>query len=430
MIKKIFKITSMVIILALVAFYGYRLIHYYKIYNPKTITNNKLEKVYLHKKIINNSYTDGSLIQNGTEYIYDGTATNNYLKYSGMLWQIISINENREIKMILKDNLKVMANNETFDNSYIKEYLNNENNYLYKELESPDAYLVDTTVCLDNITDMEELTCNQKGKYKIGIASLNDYALTGGINGFLNNNTNFWLSNYNDDSYYYVSKDNEIEMTKISHIYGIRPVVTLNSKILYTGGEGTISNPYILSEGRINILNQKFINSYVYFADKTWKIIEQAATGTKIVLNDALETKMIYDKKIINYEESAIYKYLNEDFYNSISNKEKIIKGSWYTGYYNALNNYDYKSIYEKKVDAYVGLLNINDFFVSEYHSIYTLTPLSETSRAVYTITEDGLVYSDDIYRERYIRPVIYLDSNMEIKSGSGLLDDPYILED
>lgn len=426
--KKIFKIGSIVVIVGLIIFYGYRLIHYYKIYNPKG-SSDEVVQTLLSKKIINESYVNNNLVLSNDVYNYIGKTTNNYLKYSGMLWQIISINKEKEIKIVLKDNLVNLVNNDSFDKSYIKDYLIDETSNLYKNLESPEAYLTDTLVCLDEVTDIEELTCNTSKKYKIGLLSLNDYAITGGINGFLNNDSDFWLSNYNADALYYVSSNNQIETTKVNHNYGVRPVVTLNKDILFIGGSGTIDDPYLLGEEKNPILNQKNINEYISFSNKTWKIIAQEDIGTKVLLNEPLQEKMIFAKKENLYKDTSIYDYLNKDFYNNLENKDKIIKGNWYVGYYNNTNNYNYKSIYESKIEGYVGLLNLNDFFINTYSNTFTLTPVSENSRTVYVVNDDNQVYGDTVNKNRNIIPVIYLDSNMQIKSGTGSLEDPYIME-
>ncbi len=429
--KKIFKITSAILIAGCFIFFGYRAVHYYRIYNGGATKGgvSTTSKMELYKKVINNSYINNDLIKTQSVYYYGKNFKNNYVKYSGLLWQIISINKNNEIKMVSKDNIVYLANHNKYDDSYIKEYLNDTEGSLYKNLDSPESYLVDTEVCLDGVDNINEILCEEKKNYTIGTLSLNDYASTGAMNGFLNNSTNFWLATMNDKLYYYISDTNEVETTSLTYTYGVRPVITLNKNIMYTDGEGSIDKPYLIGEKKADVLNQKNINEYVLFNNQTWKIISQDEVGTKVALNGILENKMKFDTKVNDYDKSSLYQYLNTDYYNSISDKEKIVMGKWYIGNYNATNSYDYKKIYEKEIEAYVGLPSIMDFFLSDYTDIYTLTPAIESVQTIYIISNNNGIIANSINAERNIKPVVYLNSNTIIKSGSGSEKDPYVME-
>ncbi len=425
--KKIFKIFSIIFLLACICFYGYRLVHYYKVFNTKEEVTTY---TYLHKKIINNSYINGDLLKNDEEYIYNSKYTNNYVKYSGLLWQIISISLDGEIKMVSKDNLLVLANSSKEDKSIIYEYLNDKATPLYRNLEAADAYLSNTKVCTDIIEDVDNPTCDKSEDYLIGILSINDYILTGGSDGFVKAQYSYWLSNMKDENrYYYVNEEGKIKSTKVAHNYGIKPVITLNNEVYYSSGTGSLEDPYIIGEKDDNFLNQKHINEFVSFNNQTWKIIDQDSIGTKIMLNGVLEDKRYFDKKTNLYTSSSIYKYLNNDYYNSLENKDMLVKGKFYIGYYNSNNNYDYKSIYENEVEAYVGLPSLNDLYVMDYTGIYTLTPVYDGSKTIYVLSSDNTIYTDRIHINRSVRPVLYLNSNLKVKGGSGSEEDPYVLE-
>ena len=428
--KKIFKILSILFILGCIGFYGYRLVHYYKIYSTNS-SWEEAEKTPLYKKIIVNSYVNNDLSTLDDGYVYNYKNDKNYVKYSGNLWRIESIESDGRIRLVAVNNGPVISNSTPFKESLISKYLNDSNSVIYRNLDNPDSYLAKTSVCLDDIEDTENITCNKKEDYLIGIPSMNDYKITGGIEGYIKNDKEFWLSNVNDKSQYYVSEEGEVKKTKVTHQYEILPIITLSNEVNYNTGDGSIEDPYVVGELVPSVLGQKGINEYVSFHDQVWKIIDQDDIGTKIVLDGVLEDKRTFDKKYNTFESSKINTYLNGDYYNSFSaeEKEKIVKGKWYIGKYVSENGYDYNSIYEKNYEANVGLLNINDLGLLEYSNAWTLTPSDAKKDVIYTIGSDGSVYLDSANKTKYVRPVLYLDSNIQVTGGKGSKEEPYVME-
>lgn len=428
--KKIFKIFSILFILACIGFYGYRLVHYYKIYS----TNSDWEETELtplYKKVINNSYTNNDLSNLDNEYVYNYKNNNNYVKYSGILWRIEKISEDGKIRLISTENASVVTNSSPFEESFISKYLNDDKNVIYRNLDSPDSYLEKTEVCLDNISDMENITCKNNKEYLIGIPSIKDYQLSGGIEGYIKSDVEYWLSNVLDESQYYVTSEGEVKKTKVTHQYQIKPVITLSNEVSYSEGDGSIEYPYIVGEKKLDVLNQKFVNEFVSFNDQVWKIIDQDDIGTKLALDGVLENKMVFDKKYNTFSSSKLFKYLNGDYYNSFSesNKEKMVKGKWYTGLFTSEDGYDYNSIYKDSVESYIGLLNINDIGILDYENVFTLTPSDSKKDVIYTIGSDKTIYLDSAKKNKNIRPVIYLNPNTKIVSGNGSKEEPYVME-
>lgn len=430
MFKKLFKIFSILFILGCIAFYGYRLFHYYTMYTTNSDWEEE-ESTPLYKKVITNSYINNDLSKLDDEYIYNYKSDRNYVRYSGNLWRIEKIESDGKIRLISTSSGPVITNSSSFKDSFINKYLNDEKTVTYRNLVNTDAYLSKTSVCLDNIESIENITCEEKEEYLIGIPSMYDYKLTGGIDGFIKSDKEFWLSNMNDKSQYYVSEDGEVKETKVTHQYEILPIITLSNEVNYNNGDGSINNPYIVGEIVPSSLNQKGINEYISFNNSAWKIIDQDDIGTKIVLDGTLEEKIIFNKKNNTFENSNIYTYLNNDYYKSFSDKEKenIVKGKWYVGSFTSDDDYDYNSIYKESIEAYVGLLNINDLGLLEYNNVWTLTPSTSKKDVIYTIGSDGTVYSDSIGKTKYIRPALYLNSNIKITGGKGSKDEPYVME-
>lgn len=430
MIKKIFKIFSILFILACIGFYGYRFLHYYKVFSTDSGWE-EVEVVLLSKKIINNSYINGDLSKLDDGYVYNYKNSNNYVKYSGMLWRIEKIEGDGRIRLIGTNTASNLANSTTFSKSPISKYLNDEESVLYRNLTTPEAFLVKTEVCTDEIEDMENITCDNVEEFLVGIPSINDYLITGGIDGFIKSDKEFWLSNILENSQYYINDSGEVKKTKVIHNYEILPIITLSGEVPFSSGDGSLENPYIVGESTLDTIGSMGINQYVSFNDQVWKIIDQNSTGTKIVLDGVLDSKRVYEPKkyVSKFETSQIYSYLNGEYYESLKDKDKIVKGVWNTGLYSANNDYDYKSIYDNTVEANVGLLNMNDISLRDYSNVMTLTPSDSSAYVIYTISSDGQVYVDSIIKSKNVRPVLYLNSNIAVIKGNGSKEEPYEME-
>ena len=100
--EKIFWGVSLAFILGCCIFYGQRLIHYYKIYNPTDPSGNRVQLIA--DEITGKSeyvYEGSGLYSNETGYVYKGEVENNYLKYNNMLWRILKINTDGTIVIVL-----------------------------------------------------------------------------------------------------------------------------------------------------------------------------------------------------------------------------------------------------------------------------------------------------------------------------------------
>lgn len=428
--KKLFKIFSILFILACIGFYGYRLVHYYKIYS----TNSNWEEAELtplYKKIITNSYTNNDLSKLDNDYVYNYKFNNNYVKYSGQLWRIEKVYEDGKIRLVSTNNASVITNSSPFEESFISKYLNDEKNVIYRNLESTESYLEKTKVCLDSVSDINNITCENEKEYLIGIPSIKDYQISGGIEGYIKSDNEYWLSNVLDEAQYYVNSEGEVKKTKVIHQYEIKPIITLSNTVNYSEGNGSIESPYIVGEKKPDALNQKFLYEYVSFNNQLWKIIDQDEIGTKLVLDGVLENKRVFDSKYNTFSSSKLFKYLNGDYYNSFSkeDKEKMVKGKWYTGMFTSEDGYDYNSIYKDSVESYVGLLNINDIGILEYENVFTLTPSNSKKDVIYTVGSDKTIYLDSAKKNKSVRPVIYLNPNIRVTSGNGSKEEPYVME-
>ena len=87
--EKIFVGLSALMVLIVVIVYGTRFIHYYMIEHPKAVDNSIAEYIKRNRTVLSG---DGLYTVDESNYYFYGKNTNNYLWYSGRLWQIVDIN--------------------------------------------------------------------------------------------------------------------------------------------------------------------------------------------------------------------------------------------------------------------------------------------------------------------------------------------------
>lgn len=448
---KIFIAISIVFLASLFIIYGYRFIHYYRleanivddteISEPISIYNHLL--TYLPEDDILIQKENGLIKNEDNTYYFKGQVENNFVYYSGRLWRIIKTTKDKNIVLISEEIQTLMPYGEDieYQNSYLYNYLNNIDEYslFYKTLNNTDI-LVNTQYCEDTVTSTENVTCEAtKSDYQITLLNLKDYLNSGANEGFLNNNTYFWLMDFNQNNeLYYVFDKGGINTTseyKTIH-HGVRPVITIDGTLLLTSGDGTKGNPYSLDEYEDYKLINVGVGEYLEYNNNLWRIISKQDKSVKAIMEGYIkendqEIEKIFSTKNntfdINDKNNIAY-YLNNDYYNSLNNKEYLVKGPFYTGKYTT-DTHDYKLVYKEKINAYIGLPQVGDLYINTYNN--TLTSLAITdhmNNILYIINENNSLYTSKINEKEKIRPVINLDGNLIALSGEGTKESPYII--
>lgn len=286
---------------------------------------------------------------------------------------------------------------------------------------------------------------------------------------------------------------------------GVRPVVNLK-KDLSVSGSGTLSDPFKIdseTSGSVNsYLKNRYAGEYITFSGLTWRIMETGDT-TKIILNDFMKNGNSYVKKSfstqphIEYYERAYKKntyyskdryiqnarysptdstnigyYLNNTFYNSLSQKSWIVEtnfpnsrhGAYIKRDYPYTNDYRYAltEVQEQKestkywttiyyftpVKAKIGLSSIGQLFSGDDVRVRNVcVPNNNSYVDCYkaTMTQDSNNISYPLIVQRYdgtangscsangctciYRPITTLKSSIKIAGGSGTPNDPYTLK-
>ena len=438
-------IFNIVFIVFLIGYYGYRTVHYYNLeHNSKNIVKTLSETISKDENIV---YAGDGLYPDGDGYRFIGKNVNNYLYYSGMMWRIVKINDDKSITLITEENVSSLVwgyETNSFENSYINEWLNvkegvENSGYFYNHLSNPDNYLVNENICVD-VMKKAESKCDKTYSNKVGLISIKDYLAAGGTDSYLNTNSYFWTSNGSEaNKVWYVFNKGGFNNLSSSgdnyYSYGVRPVITLNAKTALKSGSGTVDDPYIIEDFNYTKLNTTTAGQYITYNNLLWRIVDVDKDKTKVVLEDTLKSNDEVLKKAFSTttnkysidEYNNIGYYLNHSYLNTL-NSSDLVESLWYTGSYNTDTKFDYKNIYSSNVSARVGLLHMGELFMHDVTGYSTLTSSNDYEQTVITVNDEGMIYSELNDTEISIRPAIYLNGNMNITSGNGMKNNPFIL--
>lgn len=239
------------------------------------------DKIKDDNKIVSSGY--GLYNKNGS-YVFRGETVNNYVQLDNALWRVVKITSSGNTVLILDEPLAMTS---PYDNRFndVANYKSGINNYsasrlkeaLLEEYNKEDSFLSDNdkaktetfNVCagargltetgVEQAVECKTVEQNQK----VGLLTAADYMNASIDTGcttvsskncqnynYLNGPKSEWWtltpSTTNTYSAYMVSINNGIKETETYNYAAIRPVIYLNSNVLYKSGTGTETDPYIV----------------------------------------------------------------------------------------------------------------------------------------------------------------------------------------
>lgn len=432
--SKVFIFTSILFLSTLTIIFGSRFIYYYMQEHktePLIESNTTIYDyimAYLNDKNKIDNISTFKKDDKTNEYYFYGNAINNYVNYLGLMWRIVSVDENKNIKLITDDTLTTMIySHDDSKISFIDDWLNNKDDNVLSFIKLLDSdYLNNNTICTDEITS--EITCNIKENSNlVNQISLYEYNRSGKEKGFLNINKKFWISSRSDSDIWYANDNGTISKIDPLHHYGVRPVITIKNTTI--NGIGTKESPITILKKDIITLQDANINSYLKYNNSTWKIINKTNNSVKIISNTPLKEKHIFSSDNNTYtikKSSNIGYYLNNEYYETLDNKDYIVKENFYIGQYKT-NDYNYLNLYNKNIKCNIGLPMITDLFINDYKNALLINGLDDNVyKTIYSINGNNQIYADKIENEYEIYPVLYLDNKLLISNGNGTSENPY----
>lgn len=414
----IFIVISLVFFIFCLIFYGYRLVKYYKIYNPKSENGEKIST--LSASIKDKTVTKGpGLYLENNNYVYKGEVNNNYINIDGYTFRILKVTSDGKIDLVLDSPINNLMWNKTitdYTKSDIHTYINE---VFIKTLDTKS--LLKTTICLDEVSDIKNITCkNKDSESYVRLLSVTDYL--GSITDkttFINEKDSIWLSDKNKDEVWYID-GSEISTYSPDETYLVKPVITISDKTAVLSGDGTINKPYIIKENKKELK----VGSYVKLGIDTYIVYENLDKSINLVLDGTIsaggiKSRFDSDSNIYGTNTYLGY-YLNNSYYNNLSYKSIINPYNWNSGSY--INSY--KDVSSKTVNTFIGLQNVADLkFNLTDEAVHLITP--GEYGYVYVLSKN--MFQSKVNTERQIRPVININKK-DIVSGDGTKNSPYSL--
>lgn len=428
----IFNVISLGFIMGCCVFYGSRFIKLYK-ENDKIV---EVEKNTLAQIVKNDNFGEKNFSNIYGEYYFTGEVNNNYVKYSNLLWRIVKVNTDNELVLVSDKPLTSLAfnpNSTDFISSDINKWLNKSDveysGILESQLNDVNNYLSKNKVCLSVVDNVKNSKCNNfNNDGYIGILSIDDYINSGADKSYINNDTNFYLSNFNKDGdVWYVNDNKKLDVSSKDDILGVKAVITLKSSIELSEGDGSKDKPYVFEKSK------GLFGSYVKLNEDIWQIYEVKENDVNLVLNNYIVNNNV---EVLKYYSQVDYKYnvksssslayyLNNTYLGNLSYSSIINNNTWKNVNYDLDSEDIYNDIFKNVITAKVGLLSIGDIFINNELNDFSL--MSGRYGLIYNYYNNGNLKGMNITTKNHIVPTININKNL-IKEGEGTLESPYII--
>ena len=180
-------------------------------------------------------------------------------------------------------------------------------------------------------------------------------------------------------------------------------------------------------------------NNYIWYSGYLWRVISiDGENRVKMIMEDTV-AGFSYDDLSSKFEGSIVQEWLMNEFYPTLNNANQVIATAPYCNQSNELNSStdmrttcDASSIVRTKV----GLLTLDEYnilgadrsFLNTGDQFFTMTITGPKYAGV--VDYNGIVQLKKTVKNTWgIRPVITINSDIRIVSGTGAENDPYRLE-
>lgn len=436
----IFDFLSLVIIIGIGIYFGYRSLYYYSKQNMKI----KEEAQTLNGLIIQNNTVvkkdEVGLHQDTDGYYFKGKVENNYVMFFNQLYRVIRINDDNSVRMINEDiSASFMWGEDShYKKSNIWKFLNkqkdNNNSGIYlNTIPNYKNYLKETKYSEDKLLSGKVESSDKIIKDYGSLLTIKDYTIANGKESYLNNGKIFYLVGFDENKdNLYVEEDGSIQPGDSLEGFGIRSVITLKENTPVVSGNGSKDDPYVINTGN----DKTYVNTYVKLGNDIWKVY-QDGENLKLNLNGYIkvgENELVRNYSLTNSvfnlnDRNNIAYYLNTDYLNSLSYNGILLDFSHNIGEISDDTGYSIDNIYGNVVNSKVGLLNIFDFISnSELENYFFVNTTSEVGSMQYDRYKNGLLEESDVREVKHIVPTISI-AKSSIKNGKGTADDPYTVE-
>ncbi|MCI9233540.1 MAG: DUF5011 domain-containing protein, partial [Bacilli bacterium] len=184
--------------------------------------------------------------------------------------------------------------------------------------------------------------------------------------------------------------------------------------------------------------NTKETDNYIWYSGHLWRVIKINEDNTvKLVTEEGIAGLSYGDGTSSVFKGSYAEKWLNTNFYNSLSNASNIVVESDYcNSRLTSLTDVRYTCPTKNIVKEKVALLTMDEYnilggqqgFLNTGDRFYTMT--TSSSKALWIVVGNGEKDYGYLSHEPYsMRPVITISKDVNIVSGKGTKDEPYYIQ-
>jgi hypothetical protein len=450
--ERAFQIINTVLVVGILGFYLARLL-YYKKYFDDIYFNSRDTAGKLFSDVIIASHdvslTNNGLIKNDEDgsYAFKGDCSNNYVIYSNGVYRIMDVDAEGNVRIISQQPVTAgtMYDTVPFSQSGICQWLNKTDDEhsgaFYDTMNNPANFLIDSPVYENPVDDPAKPDYSRKtDEIVIRLLSLQDYSTLGGANSYLNNGSEFWLTNPDSNGrHWFVDSQGNVALSGSKvELKGIRVVLTITRTVIAKGGVGTKEDPYVLTENEPKTVRALESGSVISYSGYKWKV-NSIVNGNAVLIMDGLVeqdgqpvvmeygTKAEYTAKA----KGGVLSYLNNTFLTSLNSYlTYLVENEWYYGAHEDVQgSYSPLDNYANTYKSYVSIPNNSYLFLADQKDYFLNTMSASTDKLIYTVSNDNLLYADLLENQHHIRAVICMNGQTRLLSGSGTPEDPYIVE-
>ena len=232
--------------------------------------------------------------------------------------------------------------------------------------------------------------------------------------------------------YYY-----DLEHNPKQQIKSLSETITAEEHIVYAG-----DGLYPDGDG-YRFIGQN-VQNYVYYSGMLWRVIRVNEDSSITMITDENVSSLVWGYDTNQFEDSYINEWLNPKegvehsgyFYQHLSNPDNFLVTQ--TTCVDVLDKAK-ESCEKTYTKGKIGLLSTSDYLkaggTNSYlnnHTYFWTSNGSDDGKVWYVFDKGGfnnLSSSGDNYYSYGVRPVITINGKTALKSGTGTVDDPYMIE-
>ncbi|MCI8544935.1 MAG: hypothetical protein HFH09_01745 [Bacilli bacterium] len=173
-------------------------------------------------------------------------------------------------------------------------------------------------------------------------------------------------------------------------------------------------------------------DNYVFYSGILWRIVKVDQNNNVILISEDALTSMVLGYEADNFKKSYGYDWLNNTFYNQLSNQELLVEHSYCADA--ILDSNDVRCT--KEETGKITMMSVYEYlkasgsksYLNNGKTFWTVSPNEEYK--TWFVNQSGLVSNESVSGESYysygIRPVIAVKGDTKILAGSGTKDSPY----